>query len=236
MLRNKPLYLQQYLKGAYICIHSYHISNTVANAHRFSLQMDLMDPKEYKRAPLWHTGIIPAVTVMVYMVLYSTVTVFFLSAALRGLRTGCAFVCCCCCRVHTETSGGAEMFVGCPMLVPCLSCGQENELSVLLASERVWGRTRCFLWTSSWLLESKCEEEEEEGEEGSLDRKSKSFRSCVDSSSWSSLASEAERFISEGGVRPACLIRASISMAFCHVAGARACDSVELCVFSSCWL
>lgn len=61
VLRNEPLYLQSYLKGAHICIHSYYISNTVVHAHRFSLRMDLLNPKVYNRAPLWHTDIFPAV-------------------------------------------------------------------------------------------------------------------------------------------------------------------------------
>ncbi len=78
-------------------------------------------------------------------------------------------------------------------------CGHEGErwaepsvLPAWTAQSGLWGRTRCFLWASSWLWvsgkESKVDKEEEEGCWNPVVAgwKSQSLKSLVDSSSLSS--------------------------------------------------
>ncbi len=196
-----------------------------------------------------HAGENQRVKVRGYMVLYKTVTVFFLSNALRKRRTGWVFTCC---RVDTEMVGWTGVCSGGLAPPTWVCCGHEGErwaepsvLPAWMAQSGPWGRTRCFLWASSWLWfsgkESKVDKEEEGGwwNPAVAGWKSQLVKSLVDNSSLSSLASEAERFMIEGGVSPACLIRASISMALCHIAGAlcsnRCSPCIEFCLPSGDW-
>lgn len=87
-----------------------------------------------------------------------------------------------------------------------------------------WGKTRCFFEVSSLyelgrgLLV---------GAESKAGLKSSSLRSIGEISSDPSLANEAERFIFEGGVSPACRIRASTSLVLSRAARPFLCSLLD---------
>lgn len=184
-----------------------------------------------------------------YMVLYSTVTARCFFSALRERLDECPLPCWrAAVAVPLPPPSGSSLS---PVSPPGWQWGMEERQrdgdeddsftpppKPFFLTRVFWVKTFCFFQVSSW-WERDVGKESWECDDIVLvcGLRSKSLRSLADSSRQSSLAKEADRFMREGGVRPAWRIRASSSMALCHPADSAklfpSCLSLSLCPTST---